>query len=161
MGLLDFLKRSKKQKEIRSIISNYYGGDWKYFVWNYANQIYDIPEVRTAIEKVADIFSCVPIWHKRINKNASVDYLEDATARVLTYQPNPLQNGTQFIKNLVTDLLVQNDAFAEPIFDNKTGYLSQLYPLPIRNKQLSLEGNNGFVQFCFRYSCKPCFTVID
>ena len=50
MGLFDFLKRDRKQKEIRSIISNYYGGDWKYFVWNYANQIYDIPEVRTAIE---------------------------------------------------------------------------------------------------------------
>lgn len=147
MGIFDFLKRNSKQKEIRSIISSYYGGDWKYFVWNYANQIYDIPEVRTAIEKVADIFSCVPIWHKRINKNGSVDYLEDSTARVLTYQPNPLQNGSQFIKNIVTDLLVQNDAFAEPLFDNKTGYLSYIYPLPVRNKKITLEGNNGYAQF--------------
>lgn len=147
MGLFDFLRRNRKQKEIRSIIGNYYGGDWRYFVWNYANQIYDIPEVRTAIEKVADIFSCVPIWHKRVNKNGSVDYLEDATARVLTYQPNPLQNGTQFIKNLITDLLVQNDAFAEPVFDNKTGYLSHIYPLPVRNKQITLDNNVGYVQF--------------
>lgn len=147
MGLFDFLRRNRKQKEIRSIISNYYGGDWRYFVWNYANQIYDIPEVRTAIEKVADIFSCVPIWHKRVNKDGSVGYLEDATARVLTYQPNPLQNGTQFIKNLVTDLLVQNDAFAEPVFDNKTGDLSQIYPLPVRNKQITLDNNVGYVQF--------------
>ena len=147
MGFLDFFKRNRKQKEIRSIISNYYGGDWKYFVWNYANQIYDIPEVRTAIEKVADIFSCVPIWHKRVDKDGNVTYMEDATARVLTYQPNPLQNGTQFIKNLITDLLVQNDAFAEPIFDTKTGALSQIYPLPVRNKQLSLENNQGYVQF--------------
>jgi hypothetical protein len=147
MGLFDFLKREKKQKEIRSIISNYYGGDWKYFVWNYTQNIYEIPEVRTAIEKVADIFSCVPIWHKRVDKDGNVTYMEDATARVLTYQPNPLQNGTQFIKNLITDLLVQNDAFAEPIFDNKTGALSQIYPLPVRNKQLSLENNQGYVQF--------------
>ena len=147
MGLLDVFRRNRKQKEIRSIISNYYGGDWKYFVWNYANNIYDIPEVRTAIEKVADIFSCVPIWHKRVDKDGNVTYMEDATARVLTYQPNPLQNGTQFIKNLITDLLVQNDAFAEPIFDTKTGALSQIYPLPVRNKQLSLENNQGYVQF--------------
>ena len=147
MGLLDVFRRNKKQKEIRSIISNYYGGDWKYFVWNYANQIYDIPEVRTAIEKVSDVFSCVPIWHKRVDKDGNVSYMEDATARVLTYQPNPLQNGTQFIKNLITDLLVQNDAFAEPIFDTKTGALSQIYPLPVRNKQLSLENNQGYVQF--------------
>lgn len=147
MGFFDFLKRDRKQKEIRSIISNYYGGDWKYFVWNYANQIYDIPEVRTAIEKVADIFSCVPIWHKRVDKEGNVNYLEDATSRVLTYQPNPLQNGSQFIKNLITDLLLNNDAFAEPIFDNKTGYLSQIYPLPVRNKQFTLENNQGYVQF--------------
>ena len=147
MGLLDVFRRNRKQKEIRSIISNYYGGDWKYFVWNYANQIYDIVEVRTAVEKVADIFSAVPIWHKRVDKDGNVTYMEDATARVLTYQPNPLQNGTQFIKNLITDLLVQNDAFAEPIFDTKTGALSQIYPLPVRNKQLSLENNQGYVQF--------------
>ena len=147
MGLLDVFRRNRKQKEIRSIISNYYGGDWKYFVWNYANQIYDIVEVRTAVEKVADIFSAVPIWHKRVDKDGNVTYMEDATARVLNYQPNPLQNGTQFIKNLITDLLVQNDAFAEPIFDTKTGALSQIYPLPVRNKQLSLENNQGYVQF--------------
>ena len=147
MGFLDFLKRNRKQKEIRSIISNYYGGDFRWFVYNYANQITDIVEVRTAIEKVVDIMSCVPIWHKRVNKNGSVDYLEDATLRVLTYQPNPLQNGTQFMKNLITDLLVNGEAFAEPIFDNKTGYLSQLYPLPVKNKQFTLDSNQGFVQF--------------
>ena len=147
MGFFDFLRRNRKQKEIRSIISNYYGGDWKYFVWNYANQIYDIPEVRTAIEKVADIFSCVPIWHKRVDKEGNVVYLEDATNRVLTYQPNPLQNGTQFIKTLITDLLVQNDAFAEPIFDGKTGALAKIYPLPVRNKKLTLENGFGYVQF--------------
>lgn len=147
MGFFDFLRRNRKQKEIRSIISNYYGGNWKYFVWNYANQIYDIPEVRTAIEKVADIFSCVPIWHKRVDKEGNVVYLEDATNRVLTYQPNPLQNGTQFIKTLITDLLVQNDAFAEPIFDGKTGALAKIYPLPVRNKKLTLENGFGYVQF--------------
>ena len=147
MGFFDFLRRNRKQKEIRSIISNYYGGDWKYFVWNYANQIYDIPEVRTAIEKVADIFSCVPIWHERVDKEGNVTYLEDATNRVLTYQPNPLQNGTQFIKTLITDLLVQNDAFAEPIFDGKTGTLSKIYPLPVRNKKITLENGSGYVQF--------------
>ncbi len=147
MGFLDFLKRNRKQKEIRSIISNYYGGDWKYFVWNYCQNLYEIPEVKIACEKVSDIMSAVPIWHKRINKNGSVDYLEDAMARVLTYQPNPLQNGSQFIKNLITDLLINGEAFAEPIFDNKTGYLSQLYPLPVRNKQFTLENNQGYVQF--------------
>ena len=121
MGLLDFLKRNRKQKEIRSIISNYYGGDWKFFVWNYAQNIAEIPEVKIACEKVSDIMSAVPIWHKRINKNGSIDYLEDATARVLTYQPNPLQNGSQFIKNLITDLLINGKLMTFVHGDSETG----------------------------------------
>lgn len=149
MGFFDFLRRNRKQKEIRSIISSYYGGDWKYFVWNYANQIYDIPEVRTAIEKVADIFSSIPIYHKRIDKNGHITYLEDATTRVLNFRPNPLQNGTQMMKNVVTDLLLNNDVFIEPIFDYQTGKLQQLYPLPARNPKFSTDDNGrvAYVQF--------------
>ena len=149
MGLRDFFSRNKRQKQLRSLISTYYGGDWKYFVWNYANQIYDIPEVRTAIEKISDIFSSMPIYHKRINKDDSVEYLQDTTHRVLNYYPNPLQNGTQFIKNVVTQLLVESNAFAEPIFDYQTGRLLQIYPIP--NKVFKFEtdiGNrNAYVLF--------------
>lgn len=141
LGLRDFFSRNKRQKQVRSLISTYYGGDWKYFVWNYANQIYDIPEVRTAIEKISDIFSSMPIYHKRINKDDSVEYLQDTTHRVLNYYPNPLQNGTQFIKNIVTQLLVESNAFAEPIFDYQTGRLLQIYPIP--NKVFKFETDNG------------------
>ena len=109
MGFLDFLKRSKKQKEIRSIISNYYGGDFRWFVYNYASSIYDIVEVRTAIEFIANAISTVPIWHKRIGKDGNVEYLENSsTQRVLNYQSNPLQNGSQFIKNLVKGLMIES-----------------------------------------------------
>ena len=88
MGLLDFFRRSKKQKQIRSIISNYYGGDWRYFVWNYANQIYDIPEVRIAIEKISDIFSTIPVYHKRVDKRTNyTTYFNDTTERILNYKP--------------------------------------------------------------------------
>lgn len=149
MGFFDFFRRGKKQKQVRSIISNYYGGDWKYFVWNYANQIYDIPEVRTAIEKVSDIFSSIPIYHKRIDKNGHITYLEDSTARVLNYRPNPLQNGTQFIKTAVTNLFLNNDSFIEPIFDYETGRLKQLYPLPVQKPKFEIDssGTAAFVQF--------------
>lgn len=149
MGLFDFFKRGKKQKQIRSIISNYYGGDWKYFVWNYANQIYDIPEVRTAIEKVSDIFSSIPIYHKRIDKNGHITYLEDSITRVLNYKPNPLQNGTQLIKTAITTLLTNNNCFLEPIFDYKTGNLKQIYPLPLQKPQFELDpsGTAAYVQF--------------
>lgn len=149
MGLFDFFKRGKKQKQIRSIISNYYGGDWKHFVWNYTQNIYEIPEVRTAIEKVSDIFSSIPIYHKRIDKNGHITYIEDSITRVLNYKPNPLQNGTQLIKTAVTNLFLNNNCFIEPVFDYKTGNLKQLYPLPLQKPRFELDpsGTTAYVQF--------------
>lgn len=167
MGFLDIFRRKNKtqmegnesrsariERELRNIILNYYGGDYKYFVWNYANQIYNIPEVRTAIEKIASIFSRIPIYHKRVDKNGKVMYFESSsTSRVLNYRANALQNKTQFFKETVTDLLLENNAFIEPIFDY-TGNLKALYPLPTRNFQLSLNDSatKGYVQFYDAYN---------
>ena len=152
MGLFDRIKglfTRSNRKQVRSIINSYYGGDWRYFVWNYANQIYDIPEVRIAIEKISDIFSTIPIYHKRIEKDGTVKYLNDATDRILNYKPNALQNKNQFIKNVVTQLFVENNCFIEPIFDGNSGDLKALYPLINRSFKFDLSSNNmnGYVQF--------------
>ena len=37
--------------------------------------------------------------------------------KILNYKPNPLQNKTQFIKNVVTQLFLENNCFIEQIFD--------------------------------------------
>lgn len=156
MGVFDKIKglftRSDKKKQVQDIINTYYGGNWQYFVWNYANQIYNIPEVKCAIEKIADIFSSVDIYNERVDKNGNVQYLEDATNRILKYKPNPLQNATQFYKNVITKLLLDNNVFIEPVFD-MTGNLKALYPLPTRNFQLSMDNNdkNAYVQFYDAY----------
>lgn len=160
MGFFDVFKRKKEEartetreekieKELRSLILNYYNGNYNYFVWNYANQIYNIPEVRTAIEKVSSIFSRIPIYHKRVEKGGQVTYQEDTTSRVLNYKPNPLQNGTQFFKGIITQFLLENNVFVEPIFDRMSGKLKYLYPLPTRNFELSLNetATKGYVQF--------------
>ena len=150
MGFFDIFRRNRKQKQIRSIISNYYGGDWRYFVWNYANQIYNIPEVRTAIEKISDIFSTIPIYHKRIDKRTDyTTYLSDAEERILNYKPNPLQNKTQFFKNVITKLLLDNNCFIEPIYDLSSGHLKSLYPLPNKNFEFETDETHsiGYVKF--------------
>lgn len=146
MGLFDRFRRNKQDKfqnEVRSIVTNMYGGNFNYFVWNYANQIYNIPEVRTAIEKIADIFSSIDKYNIRVNSETDdIKYLSDTTYRVLNYQPNPLQNATQFYKNVVTELLLENNAFILPIFDNKSGNLRHLYPLLVDNINFTLDSNN-------------------
>lgn len=156
MGVFDKIKslftRSDKKKQVQDLINTYYGGNWQYFVWNYANQIYKIPEVKCAIEKIADIFSSVDIYNERVDKNGNIQYLEDATNRILKYKPNPLQNATQFYKNVITKLLLDNNVFIEPVFD-MTGNLKALYPLPTMNFQLSMDNNdkNAYVQFYDAY----------
>ena len=145
-----FFTRSKStNKDLQKLVVKNYGGNWNYFVWNYANNIYNIPEVRTAIEKISDVFASMQVYHKRIGKNGQVTYLEDTTSRVLNYYPNPLQNSTQFLKTVVTNLLLYNNVFVEPIFDTATGSLEQLYPLPFRRPKLEVDktGRYGYVQF--------------
>ena len=167
MGLFDVFKRKNKvdkienrdkkiERELRNLILNYYGGNYNYFVWNYANQIYNIPEVRTAIEKIASIFSRIPVYNKRVYKSGAVDYFEDTTSRVLNYKANPMQNKSQFLKNSVTQLLLENNVFIEPVFDSKTGHLKYLYPLPAKNFELSLNesATKAYVQFFDVYN-KP------
>ena len=156
MGVIDFFKktfsrqkRNRLDKEVRSVIQNYYGGNYQYFVWNYANQIYNIPEVRSAIEKISDIFSSMPIYHRRTDKNGYSTYIEDATKRVLVYKPNPAQNGSQFIKEAVTRLLLDNNVFIEPLFDTRSGALRSIYVIPSQYFRIEMADNlsNAYIQF--------------
>lgn len=144
-----FTRSKKTDKQLKNDIYKIYGGDWRYFVWNYANQIYNIPEVRTAIEKISDVFSSIHIYHKRLDSKGQITYMEDATSRVLSYRPNPIQNSSQFIKTIVTNLLLHNNAFVEPVFDSVSGKLKQLYPLPFKEPNISIDttGTKGYVQF--------------
>ena len=162
MGVIDFFKKTfsrqkqdklgeqdKFDREVRSIIQNFYGGNYQYFVWNYANQIYNIPEVRSAIEKISDIFSSMPIYHRRTDKNGYSTYINDATIRVLTYKSNVAQNGSQFIKEAITRLLLDNNVFIEPLFDTKSGALRSIYVIPSQYFRIEMAENlsNAYVQF--------------
>jgi HK97 family phage portal protein len=145
MGFLDIFKR--KKSELRTIIKEYYGGDLGLFARHYASRIYDIPEVRTAIETYADIFSTIPKYVERVDKNGYITYFESPTSKVLTLRANPLQNATQFWKEVITRLLLDNNVFIEPIFDISTGELMQLYVLPKDNFEFILANNNAQVKF--------------
>lgn len=154
MGLFDFFKRKKSKKtnvetETRSGSYTIYNGNPLYFAWNCANQIYSIPQVRACIEKISDIFATMPIYHRRIDKNGYSTYLEDNVAMVLTYRPNALQNSTQFFKEAVTKLLLENNLFIQPIWDTKNLRLEGLYIRQNKSFEFELEPNlkRGYVKF--------------
>lgn len=132
----------KKDKQLRSIIKEYYGNNYSYFAYSYAQNIYSIPEVRTAIESFADIFSTIPKYHERKDKAGNITYLENELSKLLTIKPNPLQNATQFWKEVVTRLMLESNVFIEPIFDNNTGKVKQLYVLPAKQFQFNFINDN-------------------
>lgn len=141
-------KRSKeKEVTVRSIVTDLYGGNIGWFAYNYASNIYSIPEVRTAIEVFADIFSTIPRYFERVDKNENIEYFENAASRVINLKPNPLQNATQFWKNLITNLMLYSNVFVEPTFNRKTGELEQLYVLPQSSFDFNLNGNTATVKF--------------
>lgn len=151
MGLFKNVKslftREKTNKKLMTLIREYYGDNVNYFAWNYAQNIYSIPEVRTAIETFAEIFATVPKYFIKKDKEGHVQYYENNMTRVLTVKPNPLQNATQFWVDLATRVLLHSNAFVEPSFDPKSGELVSLYVLPQMSFQFELTGENAYVNF--------------
>ena len=145
MGFLDIFKR--KKPELRTIIKEYYGGNIGLFARSYASKIYDIPEVRTAIECFADIFSSIPKYVERVDRSGNITYIDNQMSRVINLRANPLQNSTQFWKDVVTRLMLENNVFIEPIWDMTTGNLKHLYLLPTDSFEFELNGDAANVKF--------------
>jgi HK97 family phage portal protein len=146
MGLFKRKEKSEiNKKQVRSIIQEYYGGNASYFAFNYAANIYNIPEVRTAIELFCDIFTTIPIYHERKNKNGDIEYLSSSTHITLSLISNPLQNSSKFWKALITQLMLYGNSFAEPIFEGVE--LKGIYPLPFKNHKFELFKDFALVKF--------------
>ena len=136
-----------KNRELRMIIHDYYGDNIGWFAYNYASSIYQIPEVRTAIESYAGIFSIIPKYFERMDKNGYVTYLTGEEDRVINVRANPLQNASQFWTNAITSLMLYANVFIEPRFSSRTGRLSQLYVIPRDTFDFKLYDDRATVTF--------------
>ena len=128
-------------------MQRFYGESFNLIVYKYAKSIYSIPEVRTAIESVADMFCSIPIYHKQVSPNGDTKYIEDEFEFILNTKPNKLQNGVQFWKSVIKQFLLENNVFIEPIYNLHNGKLKALYPLPFKSFDFELQQNKSFVRF--------------
>lgn len=136
-----------KPKEVRTIIKEYYGNDIGLFAYTYASNIYQIPEVRTAIQSFSEIFSIIPKYFERVDKSGHIQYFENAANRVINLKPNPAQNASQFWVNVITSLMLYSNVFIEPVFSHRTGDLEQLYVLPNDQFDFKLYDTRATVTF--------------
>lgn len=91
--------------------------------------IYNIPEIRTAINFISEKVAVVPFYHVRADTEGNSKTLEGGVNRVLSIRANPYQSPQIFFTNIVTRLLLSNNVYIMPEWDDK-GNLKWLYPLP-------------------------------
>lgn len=117
--------------------------------------LYSIPEIRTAINFIAEKAASVPFRHVRVADGGVVLPLEDNIQRVLAVRPNPYNTPQAFVNVIVTRLLVNGYAYIYPEWEGKA--LKGLYPLPFTSHALEkdpagqqwviFEGDSGKMRF--------------
>ena len=95
-----------------------------------SRDLYNIPEVRTAINFVAEKIASIPLYHVRADFTGNVDIVNDSVTNVLTVRTNPKQCPQVFISHVIQRLLLANNVFSFPDWDDYTGRLRAWYPLP-------------------------------
>ena len=95
----------------------------------FGREIYDVPEIRNAVNKVAEKVAMIPFDHVRQDTKGKKDTVFSSIHYVLTVRPNRYQTPTAFKTCMVTRLYLNNNAFVLPEWDGK-GNLTALWPLP-------------------------------
>lgn len=128
-----------------------------YSILQINRQIYDIPEIRTAINFSAEKIASVPFYHIRADTEGNMAMINDSVQSVLTIRTNKYQGPQVFWTQMITNYLVANNAFAMPEW-NDNGTLAAMYVLPFTQFEFFQddEGNiiitfNGNSAYSFYY----------
>lgn len=119
----------------------------------FGREIYDVPEIRNAINKVAEKVAMVPFDHVRQDQKGKKDQIFSSIHYVLTVRANPYQTPTAFKTCMVTRLYLYNNCFVLPEWDSK-GNLLALWPLPFSRCEYKTD-QDGAVWIVFQASNGP------
>lgn len=97
----------------------------------FGRQLYDIPEVRMAINFIAEKVASVPFYHARADTQGNISQQAGSKVQfVLGVRTNQYQGPQVFWTYAVTRLLLSNNVYIFPDWDDDTGNLRGLYVLP-------------------------------
>lgn len=130
-----------------------------YSILQINKQIYDIPEIRTAINFVAEKIASVPFYHIRADTEGNMTMVNDSFQYVLTVRTNKYQGPQVFWTQMITNYLVTNNAFAMPEW-NDNGTLAALYVLPFTQFEF-LQDENGKLIIIFNSNSDYSFYYDD
>ena len=99
--------------------------------------LYSIPEIRTAINFIAEKTASVPFRHIRAMGTGEMLPLDDSVQRILAVRPNQYNTPQSFVNVIVTRLLVNGYAYIYPEWEGKN--LKGLYPLPFTSHSIEKD----------------------
>ncbi|RED54789.1 phage portal protein [Cohnella lupini] len=108
--------------------------------------LYNIPEVRTAINFIAEKVGSVPFYHARADNDGNVTQLNDHVQYVLSVRANPYQSPQVFWTYAITRLMLANNVYIFPDWDDN-GNLRALFVLPFT--QHTFEEKEGVLRIKF------------
>ena len=97
---------------------------------SFGRDLYNIPEIRTAINFIAEKVGSVPFYHARSDIEGNETPINDSIQYVLSVRTNPYQGPQVFWTYVVTRLLLANNVFILPDWDDYSGKLKAMFVLP-------------------------------
>lgn len=122
--------------------------DDKTFVLNcLTNSMFSVPEIKNAVNFVAEVFSTIPVYHRRTDTYGNTEYLQDDKDFVINKIPNELQTKTTFFVSIITQFLLYGKAAIIPHwFGRYEMLLDSLEPLPFDTwQEQEIDGKDYIV----------------
>lgn len=150
IGILDFFTGKNKEKKLReqnelkaTKIVNMLNLGYPLSIIN--RSLYDIPEVRTAINFIATKLSQVPFHHVQY-KGDMRTIKKSSFEKVLNIRPNQYNNVATFWQVVITNLLLNNNVWLYPFWNTNNGQLEELYMLPVVSSEFTTINNRLVVR---------------
>ncbi|MBC7766191.1 MAG: phage portal protein, partial [Hyphomonadaceae bacterium] len=151
MGVFDYFKRDTVT--VSKVIELLGKG---HSLFSLGKDIYSIPEIRTAVNFIAEKVATIPFYHIRADTSGKSSVINDRYQFVLNIRTNPMQSPFVFFTQLITRLLVANNCFAMPEWGDN-GDLKWIYLLPFTcfqfdngvdgKEYITFTGNGGTYTF--------------
>lgn len=111
---------------------------------SFGRDLYNIPEVRMAINFVAEKVGSIPFYHARADNDGNVETLSGSLQYVLSIRTNPLQTPQVFWTYAITRLLLTNNVYIFPDWDD-SGNLSAMYVLPFTQHEFDQAADGRII----------------
>ncbi|MFT9269706.1 MAG: phage portal protein [Liquorilactobacillus nagelii] len=158
MGLFNFKKKNQAKVATSNykLVTDYANG---FFGWN--GKLYESDLIRSTIQVKAQTIGKSVAKHIRNDKNDGKKINPDAYIAVLLNEPNPIMTGQMLQEKLITQLELNNNAFAV-ITRDVNGFPTSIWPIVANSfEALQDEQGNLYVRFYMRNGTIYTFSYND